>query len=112
MSDISCHQQPMAFGQTDKPSRTDFFTGIFKSIFLSIRLYFRRKGRRKHLVTLNRLSDQQLSDIGITRDDVYESAALGNGEDVTCHLAKIARQRRQMIYRSGDPSGDLTGQKG
>lgn len=56
--------------------------------------------RRKHLATLNQMSPAQLADIGLRRDDLYESAALGLDEDVTCHLAGIARQRRMLINRS------------
>jgi uncharacterized protein YjiS (DUF1127 family) len=56
--------------------------------------------RRKHLATLGQMSPAQLADIGLRRDDIYESAALGLDEDVTCHLANIARQRRLLVNRS------------
>jgi len=56
--------------------------------------------RRKHLATLSQMSPAQLADIGLRRDDLYESAALGLDEDVTCHLASIARQRRMIINRN------------
>lgn len=55
--------------------------------------------RRRHLKTLGQLSDQQLSDIGLNRDDIFETAKLGYHRDVTCHLAGIARRRRQNFVR-------------
>ncbi len=103
MSDITCHRQSLASDHTSRRSQS----GIFAAIYSSIKQYLRRMGRRRHLETLNRLSDQQLSDIGITRGDIYQSASLGNDEDVTCHLARIAKQRRQLIYRSGNQGGDF-----
>ncbi len=53
--------------------------------------------RRNHLVTLSRMSTSELADIGLRPDDLHESASLGLGQDVTGHLANIARQRRISV---------------
>jgi uncharacterized protein YjiS (DUF1127 family) len=57
----------------------------------------RNVSRRRHLKTLGQLSDQQLSDIGLYHDDIYEAKKLGYNQDVTCHLAEIARRRRLAL---------------
>ena len=63
--------------------------------------WVRRMSRRWHLVTLGQMSDQQLSDIGLYRDDIFEAAALGYDRDVTCHLAEIVRRRRNISVPAG-----------
>ena len=68
-------------------------------IIYSIASLFQSMRRRKHLKTLGQLSDQQLSDIGLYRDDIYEVKKLGYFHDVTCHLAEISRRRRQNSVR-------------
>ncbi len=75
--------------------------GILTNTWRSVRLLVQRISRRKHLLALARLSNAELADIGITRDDIHESAALGLSEDVTCHLGKIAIRRRAGLYQSG-----------
>ncbi len=71
-----------------------------KTFWDTILHFFRSVHRRRHLDSLARLSNAQLADIGLRRGDLYESAALGLGEDVTTHLATIAENRRASIYRS------------
>ncbi len=94
MQHLSTHQQIEACNDKTLYDRARATLG-------NLALLLRRIGRRRHLVSLNELSNQQLSDIGLHRDDIYESAALGMGDDVTVHLARIAKRRRYNIHRSG-----------
>lgn len=71
---------------------------IAKLIY-SIGDLLRSVSRRRHLMTFKRMSDQQLSDIGLYRDDISEAKTLGYHRDVTCHLAEIAHRRRQISVR-------------
>ncbi len=75
--------------------------GYLTNTWRTVRLLLQGISRRKHLVALARLSNAELADIGITRDDIHESAALGLSKDVTCHLGKIAKRRRAGLYQSG-----------
>ncbi len=68
-------------------------------LIYSVGNWFQSMSRRRHLKTLGQLSDQQLSDIGLYRDDIFEATKLGYNRDVTCHLAEIARRRRQSAVR-------------
>ncbi len=78
-------------------SKSNGFFDQLNLNFGKLALLFRRMTNRRHLASLHGLSDQQLMDIGLYRDDLHEVAALGLTEDVTTQLAQVARQRRQSI---------------
>jgi len=63
---------------------------MVSNLILQVRLLH----RRKHLTTLGKLSDQQLSDIGLERGDIFEASKLARNIDVTCHLSRVAKRRR------------------
>lgn len=72
---------------------------IAKFIY-SMGYWVQNVSRRRHLKTLDQLSDQQLLDIGLYRDDILEAGKLGYHKDVTNHLAEIARRRRHTLVRT------------
>ena len=61
----------------------------------------RNRRRRRHLAILSRFNDEELADMGLRRDDLYEAAMLGAEADVTRHLADTSRQRRRAIHPRG-----------
>ncbi len=81
---------------SDTPSNGQVKNTIAKLIY-SVGDFLRSVSHRRHLITFRRMSDEQLSDIGLHRDDIFEAKNLSYHKDVTCHLAKIARQRRQSF---------------
>ena len=97
MTYVSTHH--FASDCPDTPS-VDRAQNTIAKFTYSVGHWFQNVSRRRHLTTLSQLSDQQLSDIGLNRDDIFETAKLGFNKDVTCHLAEIARRRRQNYVRS------------
>ncbi len=82
----------------DEPSIGQLQSTVVKFIY-SVGYLIRGISRRRHLKTLGQLSDEQLSDIGLHRDDIFEAKNLSYRKDVTCHLAEIARRRRRNFAR-------------
>ena len=97
MTYVSTHHHASAY-QGD-PSIDRVQSKIIKFIY-SVGYLIRCISRRRHLTILGKLSDQQLSDIGLNRDDIFEAKILGYHKDVTRHLAEIVRRRRQNFTRS------------
>lgn len=91
--------QHFASACPDVPSNGQVKNTIAKLIY-SIGNFIRCVSRRRHLKTLGQLSDEQLSDIGLYRNDIFEARKLEYHRDVTCHLAEIAHRRRQSSVRS------------
>ena len=93
----------MAYTSLNQKSTGLGGTIFAKPAFMTTRLVrlVRSVFRRRHLATLNAMNAQQLADIGLRRDDIHQSAALGMSEDVTLHLARLVRQRRNADYHSG-----------
>ena len=92
MTYVSAHHLSSACPDT---SSTGQVQNSISKFTYSLGHLFRRINRRRHLTILGQLSDQQLSDIGLYRDDIFEAKKLGYHRDVTCHLAEIASRRRQ-----------------
>ena len=97
MTYVSTHH--FASDCQDTPSNGRVKSTIANLIY-SIGDLLRSFNRRRLLTTFRRMSDQQLLDIGLLRDDIFEAKTLGYHKDVTRHLAKIARRRRQNFARS------------
>jgi uncharacterized protein YjiS (DUF1127 family) len=69
-------------------------------LFYGISQWVRRVSRRRHLVTLGQMSDQQLADIGLYYHDIVEVSALGYDRDVTFYLAQVAHKRSNISTHS------------
>jgi uncharacterized protein YjiS (DUF1127 family) len=58
-----------------------------------VRAIAKSRMNRRHAMELAELSDHQLADIGLTRDDLASVRQLPLGQDPTASLADIVRRR-------------------
>lgn len=91
MTYLSVHQQYDESLDTPVARTQNLARRLINLFAVRVRLI----NHRKHLKTLGKMNDQQLSDIGLERNDIYEASKLGRNIDVTCHLAGIAQRRRR-----------------
>ncbi len=97
MTYISVHQNTHDCLDTKPVSQTRYILTQFAN---GLNRRFRLMQNRKHLVTLRKMSAQQLLDMGLDHGDIFEASRLSRNVDVTTHLAGVARQRREQSLNS------------
>ncbi|MFN4274517.1 MAG: DUF1127 domain-containing protein [Aliihoeflea sp.] len=68
-------------------------TAIAMRVAGKVRGFARMWVNRRHMAELAELSDYQLADIGLTREDLKVARSLPLGRDPTVCLADVARRR-------------------
>ncbi|MCO6389729.1 DUF1127 domain-containing protein [Aliihoeflea aestuarii] len=73
------------------PSRTDVASRVANGLKAVLRAML----NRRHLGSLNELSDHQLADIGLMRSDLFEAKLASMSADPTATLSALSQRRAE-----------------